>query len=157
MDDIGYPVAFACVEEAQLKSIERPRKDALGWYIVGDCPSHPVGIGLLIDVPGERLAFKYYTGPGDPGATSAANDHQPGLSAFLAIVVITVARGRTMVSPQVSDSLQSPSWGVSLSPSWDVSSDFLFEVHDLILNVTRCWDHFPSTHGNNISYLHLTP
>jgi len=51
-----------------------------------------------------------------------------GLSAFLAIAVPPVARGQTMVSLQVPDSAQLSSWRVSLSPSWDVSSDCHTEV-----------------------------
>lgn len=50
------------------------------------------------------------------------------LSAFLAIAVPPVARGQTMVSLQVPDSAQLSSWRVSLSPSWDVSSDCHTEV-----------------------------
>lgn len=50
------------------------------------------------------------------------------LSTFLAIVILTVARVHTMVSLQVPDTAQSSSWGVSLSPSWDVSSDGLTGV-----------------------------
>jgi hypothetical protein len=57
------------------------------------------------------------------------------LSAFLAIAVPTVARAQNMVSLQVPEAVQSPSWRVSLSPSWDVSPGGLAGVTILVLNL----------------------
>lgn len=51
------------------------------------------------------------------------------LSVSLAVAVITVVSGQTMVSLQVTGPPQPPSaWRVSLSSSWDVSSGLLGEV-----------------------------
>ena len=57
------------------------------------------------------------------------------LSTFLAIPVPTVMDVQNMVSLQTPEAVQSPSWRVFLSPSWDVSPDGLAEAMILVLNL----------------------
>ena len=90
-----------------------------------------------MDVPGENSPY-----PSEPERVGNRwNSGQPRLrkitrlSAFLVITVPIVLRAQGMASLQVPEAAQSPSWRVSLSPSWDVSPDGITEVMILVLNL----------------------